>query len=69
MLIPVMLKDGSEEVVRPRVLDRMLEDGDVSFFRRSSGWVVVGRDAVRGMGGNVYRGKERRSELRRRTRQ
>lgn len=65
MMIPVMLKDGSDEVVLPQVLDRLLEADRVLFFKRADGWVVVGRDSIRGMGGRVYEGTERRSELRR----
>lgn len=63
MMVPVMLKDGSEEIVSPQVLDRMLESDEVMFFRRTEGWVVVGRDPVRGLGGILYRGRERRGEL------
>jgi hypothetical protein len=63
MMVPVMLKDGTEEIVSSQVLDRMLESGQVMFFRRTKGWVVVGRDSVRGMGGILYRGRERRTDL------
>ena len=65
MMIPVMLKDGTDELVHPQVLDRLLDEDRVMFFKRSTGWVVIGRDPLRGMGGEVYEGKERRSELRR----
>lgn len=64
MMIPVMLKDGTDELVQPQVLDRLLEEDKVLFFKRSTGWVVIGRDPLRGMGGGVYEGKERRSSLR-----
>lgn len=64
MLVPVMLRDGTEEIVLPQVLDRLLEAGQVQCFRRSGGWVVVGRVPLRGMGGALYRGRERRSGLR-----
>jgi hypothetical protein len=63
MMVPVMLKNGTEEIVSSQVLDRMLESDQVTFFRRGSGWVVVGRDAVRGTGGCLYRGRERRADL------
>lgn len=63
MMVPVMLKNGMDEIVATQVLDRMLEADQVMFFKRSDGWVVVGRDTIRGMGGNLYRGRERRSEL------
>lgn len=65
MMVPVMLRDGTEEIVLSQVLDRLLESGQVECFRRSGGWVVVGRAPVRGMGGSLYRGRERRSDLRR----
>jgi len=63
VLVPVMLRNGTEEIVSSNVLDRMLEEKKVDFFRRSDGWVVVGRDLLRGMGGKIYVGRERRSEL------
>ena len=64
LIIPVLLRDGTEEIVGPRVLDHMLEEKRVAFFRRSGGWVVVGRDPLRGMGGRLYTGRERRAGLR-----
>jgi hypothetical protein len=64
MMIPVMLKDGTDELVQPQVLDRLLDEDRVMFFKRSAGWVVIGRDPLRGMGGGVYEGTERRSALR-----
>ncbi len=63
MLVPVMLRNGTEEIVSSQVLERMLEENQVTFFRRHSGWVVVGRDPLRGMGGELYVGKERRTDL------
>lgn len=60
MMVPVLLKNGTEEIVAPQVLDRMLEADQVMYFKRSDGWVVVGRDSIRGMGGTLYHGKERR---------
>lgn len=63
MMIPVMLKDGTDKAVYPQVLDRLLESKHVLFFKRSGNWVVVGRDPTRGMGGGEYQGPERRSPL------
>lgn len=42
------------------VLSEMLARGKVEGFRRSSGWVVVGRDPIRKPGGDPYYGPERR---------
>lgn len=64
MIVPVMLKDGTEELVDAKVLDRLLEEGRVAFFRRADGWVVVDEGPLRGMGGRLYAGRERREGLR-----
>ncbi len=60
MMIPVMLKNGDDEIVFPKVLDELLDSGQVMFFKRSGSWVVVGRDPVRGTKQSGYKGKERR---------
>lgn len=60
MMIPVMLKNGDDEIVFPKVLDELLESDQVMFFKRSDSWVVVGRDPVRGQKKAGYKGKERR---------
>ena len=41
-------------------LRRLIADGKIVGFRRTSGWVMLGRDAVRGDGG-TYAGPERRN--------
>lgn len=62
-MIPVMYKDGSKHLVSSRFLDRLLYSNQILAFRRSSGWVVVGRDPLRENGeGDGYKGPERRSE-------
>lgn len=63
MMIPVMLKDGTDRNVFPQVLDHLLESEQVMLFKRGGNWVVVGRDPVRGMGEGDYDGPERRSHL------
>ncbi len=57
--IPVVFKDNHHEIVSGNELDRLLETGMIKAFRRSSGWVVIGRDTLRGNGGNYF-GPERR---------
>ena len=61
MMIPVMYKDGSKHLVSSRFLDRLLSSNQILAFRRSGGWVVVGRDQIREKrNGNGYKGPEKR---------
>lgn len=63
MMIPVMYKDGSKHLVSPRFLDWLLSSNQIFAFRRTSGWVVVGRDQIREEGeGGGYNGLEKRSK-------
>lgn len=63
MMIPVMYKDGSKHLVSPRFLDWLLSSNQIFAFRRSSGWVVVGRDLIREDGEEAgYDGPEKRSK-------
>ena len=60
-MIRAELYDGTYLRVAPKGLDLMLKYGQVKRFLRSSGWVDVGRDLVRGAGSPVnYSGPERR---------
>lgn len=60
MLIRVMYSDGRFDMVKPNMLDNLLEQQKVTSFKRASGWAVVGRDAIRSTGRSGYRGVERR---------
>lgn len=66
MMIPVVLKDGTSRQVFPQVLDGLLDSGKVMVFKRSSGWVLVGKDPIRSCGGSSgkYEGAERRASHR-----
>jgi hypothetical protein len=46
--IELIMTDGSQLQVSPRVLDVLLDSHRVRKFKRSSGWVTIGIDAVRG---------------------
>jgi hypothetical protein len=46
--IELIMTDGSQLQVSPRVLDVLLDSHRVLKFQRSSGWVTIGIDAVRG---------------------
>lgn len=60
MMIRVMYSDGRFDVVKQSVLDQLLERNRIASFKRSSGWAVIGRDPVRGVGGFSYPGGDRR---------
>ena len=61
MMIRVMYSDGRFDMVKPNLLDDLLERQTVTSFKRSTGWAVVGRDPIRGAGGSGYGGQDRRS--------
>ncbi len=60
MYINVIYFDDTPGVVDAGRLDELIQSRRIIAFRRSDGWVRVGRDPVRGNGGG-YRGPDRRS--------
>ncbi len=59
MLIPVVLKDGKEELVSKDELQYLIVTEQILFFKRSNGWAVFGRDSMRHER-QPYGGAERR---------
>ena len=59
MLIPVVLKDGHEELVSKDELQHLLVTQKIMLFKRSEGWAVLGRDKMRNQRA-LYNGEERR---------
>ena len=47
MLIRVMFDDGRFDMVKPQILDLLLETEKLTSFKRSDSWAVVGRDSIR----------------------
>ena len=62
MLIPVVLKDGHEELVSIDELQFLLLTEEIMLFRRSDGWAVLGRDKMRNQTA-PYNGEERRQHV------
>lgn len=61
VLIPVELVDGLACRMTKQELNMALADGHVARFKRSDGWVVVGKDPLREMNKEtLYTGVERR---------
>ena len=60
MLIRVIYKNGKLDMVKPKMLDYLLEDDKVTGFMRSTGWVFIGSDSIRREEAEGYRGEERR---------
>jgi hypothetical protein len=52
MLIGVMYKDGTYDLVKDIVLDKLINTEKILKFFRSGHWVVIGHEPVRGMGGS-----------------
>ena len=63
MLIRVKYVDDRFDMVRPEILDRLLEAGKVREFQRREGWVIPGMGNVRCKNKNDYSGTERRTRL------
>ncbi|MDY0267476.1 MAG: hypothetical protein RBR25_00145 [Trichloromonas sp.] len=65
MLIRVIYSDGRHDLVKPFILDRLIDQKGIRSFKRSNGWVALGVDPVRTRrGDNGYQGVERRSSAR-----
>jgi len=65
MMIRIQHSDGRFDMVKAARLDDLIQLKKISGFMRSSGWVVLGRDPVRGLGGSLsYAGTERRGGAR-----
>lgn len=64
MLIRVLYKDNKYDYVQDSRLEELIRSGVVKQFHRADGWVTVGEDPVRGMGGIAYSGPERRRAIR-----
>jgi len=60
MLIRVKYVDERFDMVRPEILDRLLEMGKVREFQRSDGWVMPGIGNMRRKNSNDYSGSDRR---------
>lgn len=60
MLIRVKYVDNHFDMVRPEILDLLLESGKIREFQRHDGWVVPGIGNVRRSNRNKYSGSDRR---------
>ena len=63
MLIRAMYKNGRYDMLKPIMLDRLIISGRIKKFLRRDGWVEIGINKIRGMGGNNYDGPDRRVTL------
>jgi len=59
--IRVIYRNGSRAKVLPEQLSVLLADEKISQFQRMDGWVTIGIDRIRGMGGPPYLGDNRRN--------
>ncbi len=60
MLIKVRYLDGTTEMVRPSLLQYLIENCKISEFRRTHHWAIIGVDRIRSLRGHGYSGPERR---------
>ena len=59
MTIPVVLKDGRECAVSKDELQYLMVTQQITFFERSDGWAVIGRDKMSGQK-TLYENSNRR---------
>jgi hypothetical protein len=62
MNIQVIYFDNTPGLVKAERLDELIRNRGIIAFRRSGGWVRVGRDPIRGNGGR-YLGPDRRKKI------
>lgn len=60
MLVKVRYLDGTTELVRPSLLQHLIENHKIREFLRTEGWVVLGIDPVRSFQPKIYSGPDRR---------
>lgn len=64
MLIRVMYRDRTYDMVKDYFLEGLIAENQIERFRRSSGWVEIGRDPVRqNREKEAYFGPERREPV------
>ncbi|MDX2495846.1 MAG: hypothetical protein QNK27_12855 [Desulfuromusa sp.] len=59
-MIPVVYKNGKEDLVEQKFLDILLHIGEIHEFRRSDHWVNVSEDPIRSSQQGDYQGSNRR---------
>lgn len=63
MLIRVKYVDNRFDMVRPEILNQLLDSGDILEFRRIDGWIAAGNSNLRRQKGGSYSGPERRKRV------
>ena len=59
-LITVRYPDGQIDKIPRPLLNTMIETHKITGFKRKEGWVVIGKDAIRGMDHGYLQGRDRR---------
>ena len=62
MLIRVIYRDNTYDMVKPLLLDTLMAENKIKKFRRSEGWATVGINRMRGTGG-YHDGYEKRKNI------
>jgi hypothetical protein len=58
--VNVVYKNGVKDRISPALLSTLIDSRQIDQFERVDGWIRVGIDPVRGMGGVSYDGSDRR---------
>lgn len=60
MMIPVIYPNGRHDMVKDFLLSKLIDEQEISQFKRSEGWVDIKSGKLRGHSNGQYFGLERR---------
>lgn len=61
MMIQVIYNSGTHDMIKAEHLNRLLLNGEIDQFKRTTGWVKVGHDPIRNIRqGHYSLGQDRR---------
>ena len=62
MLVRIRYSDTKYDMIKHTRIDDLIQAREIQSFYRSSGWADVKKDRLRGNGGGLYLGPERRHD-------
>ena len=60
MMIPIIYPNGRHDMVKDFLLSKLIDEQEITQFKRSDGWVDIKAGKLRGYSNGHYPGPERR---------
>ena len=60
MMIPIIYPNGRHDMVKDFLLSKLIDEQEITQFKRSGGWVDIKSGKLRGHSNGHYLGPERR---------